>query len=95
MDVPEEEPEEEEEYWEEGSGRERRGKRRGKRRKNKKKSIKQMVCLYLRKIYLSHLTDYLFTVYRCMKVEGWRMQKMTTENDREPKQEPSCEKRWV
>ena len=30
-----------------------------------------------------------------MKDEEWRMQKMTTENDREPDQEPSCEKRWV
>ena len=24
--------------------------------------------------------------------EGWRMQKTTPENDREPEQEPSCEK---
>ena len=38
--------------------------------------------------------DWLF-IYCLQMDEGWRMQKMITENIREPEQEPSCEKRWV
>ena len=51
-----------------------------------------MSLLALLKTHLSHFTDCSFTVFRWMKDGGWRKQKTTTENDREPKQEPSCEK---
>ena len=91
-----------------GMRRGRRGLRRGtrKRKKRKEKRIekrnkkkkyeedyqtKGMSLFALLKTRLSYFTDYSFTVYRLD--EGWRMQKTTTENDREPEQEPSCEKR--
>ena len=41
------------------------------------------------------VTFYWLFIYCLQMDEGWRMQKTTTENDREPEQEPSCEKRWV
>ena len=52
-----------------------------------------MSLVALFKTRLSHFTDYSFTVYRWMKDGGCRIQKTTTENDREPEQEPLCEKR--
>ena len=55
--------------------------------------MKGMSLVALLKTRLSHFTDCSFTVFRWMKDEGWRKQKTTTENDREPKQEPSSEKR--
>ena len=45
------------------------------------------------KTRLSHFTHYSFTIYRWIKDAGCRIQKTTTENNREPEQEHSCEKR--
>ena len=94
MDVPEEEPEEE---WEEGEEEEEEREEDWEEEQEEEiwRGLSNKRCVSICIIEDTSLTFDWFFIYCLQLDEGWRMQKTTTENDREPEQEPSCEKRWV